>query len=169
MITILDESQTGLNITTETDICQVIANETILLYALIIFRNISGASGNYIINSYIDDVPILPKTTIIVDAGNSAFRIQSQHVLLRLSSTFKVSVTGLGGDTAVDTQVLLVDGSPLTSEQVADETIPIITDSITNTIKNSIDNLTLDVHPKTTILGPCKRQPVRSTLLPKKC
>ena len=107
-------------------------------------------ADSYQIQLYVDDLIIVPDKSIPISSTSAI--AQSRSLVLEAGSTLRVVLTGDHADVAVDCTVLLIDATPVITDDVVNRLIPSINAAI-------VDNMaTLNVQPTVTVLAPIDRQ-----------
>lgn len=152
---ILDKSTVdGADISSQLQVYSYTSASTIIVVLQVTLDNINGVSYN--LNLYVDDAIVVPDRAIDVPVGSTKAIMQSRSVVVPAGSTLKLSLTGDLADTNVDILICMIDHSPLNSA----DAITLISPGVQEAVVSSLE--TVEVRPERLILGPCKKQVVKS-------
>lgn len=74
---------------------------------------LSGVGGSYLLNIYINGVPVEPASAVTVPAGKTQSIMTSRQIALNSGDAVSIRVMGLSGDTNVSTLASLRDATPI--------------------------------------------------------
>ena len=162
MRTLLDEPFSGLDITYEQQIATVtVTDRNITLLVQLSVSDAGGVGGEYTINLTIDDFLVVPSRKVFVEPGNLMLLFQSRDLMLHRNGILVLSVKGLAGDSDVSGRVLVLETSPVTTQEVT-TAIDGSTDRLISSVSDAVAQLTINVSEKETVLGVCPT-PVSNT------
>jgi len=163
MIVLATQTVESVDITELVAVSEHIVSESAYLAMIVEFSNISGDSGAYRAQVYVNDKLLCPDKSVTVNEGLTSFRIQSKSVLVIAGSILVVKVQGLTSDVSCDINVTIVDVTPIEATEMTNVILP----EIVQTVADSVDNINIVVKQQTKLLGPCENVK-ESILLPKK-
>jgi hypothetical protein len=153
MILLYKSQYTNLDISALKQVWEIQAAIDMVVAASIAVSGIDGSGGNYSNKLYLNDILLVPDRQTTVEAGVGSFVVQSRSVMVAKGDSLKYFSKGVTGDTSVNFSVSLYDLTPLSTSELSDILVAEVIDAI--------GRHEIVVHPKTTILGPC-RQSTRS-------
>ncbi len=155
MRTLLDEPYSGLDITTEQQIATVtVTDRNISLLIQLSVGDVSGAGGEYTVNLTIDDYLVVPSRKVFVEPGSTKLLFQSRDLMLHRNGILVLSVKGLAGDSDVSGRVLILETSPVTTQEVT-TAIDGSVDRLISSVSDAVAQMTINVSEKETVLGVC--------------
>jgi len=155
MRTLLDESFSGLDLTSEQQIATVtVTDRPITLLIQFAVHGTSGAGGEYLVDVVVDEYLVVPSRKVFVEPGNTRMLFQSRDLMLYRNGVLALSVKGLAGDTDVSGRVLILETSPVTTQEVT-TAIDGSTDQLISAVSDAVARMTINVSEKETVLGVC--------------
>ena len=155
MRTLLDETFTGLDITTEQQIVTVtVTDRHISLLVQLGLTGTTGAGGEYVINLMVDDYLMVPARKVFVEPSFDKLLFQCRDLMLYRNGVMSISVKGLAGDSDVSGRVLILETSPVTTQEMT-TAIDGSVDQLISSVSDAIARLTINVSEKETVLGVC--------------
>ena len=108
MISLENETQSSIDITSETVVQTYTASRDAVVQVLVKLTGIAG-NGDYEAAVYLDDVLIAPKSTVSVPNGVTSAYFSSQQFPLASGTVLKLKLKGLASDTSIDTDSTVYD------------------------------------------------------------
>lgn len=155
MRTLYDEPFSNLDITTEKVIASfTVSGQNVALIVMVNVDDIVGSGGEYSARLYIDDKLVVPDRKVFCDPGATSVSFQSRDIVVYEDGVLSVKLKGLPGDTDVSGRLMLIDNSPVTTQEVASIVMSIVPE-INQAIVDNIDKLNILVKPETKVIGSC--------------
>ena len=79
---------------------------------------LGGSGGTYLAQCYLDGAPVLPETTISVEAGTLRFFMTTRPIPVNPGQLFSITVLGQADDTSVNVYATIRNATPLRSEEL---------------------------------------------------
>lgn len=141
----------NVNISTKRTVLSYRVEATVLV---VIQVNLSNCeSDSYIVQVYVDEALVVPDKPVPSSSVDNMVA-QSRSVIVEDGSLLEVKITGQAGDTAISGAVVVVDATPVSTQDVIDSIIPQLNAAVLEGLS------TLEVRPTVHVLGPIPRRTV---------